>query len=124
MFDYACLKEIVPGDRSPEAHLVELLTKAPPPKHRACLTEPEDIGKLLRGIGTWICRCQVAQVGIGLALMPYVFLRASELTGDLWKEVDFDGGVWTISAERMKMARPHIVPLSRQAMELLKETAP
>lgn len=121
VFDYARLKEIVPDDRFPDAHLVELLPKAPPPKHRACLTEPADVGKLLRGINMWVNRCQVVQVGLALALMPYVFLRASELTGGLWEEIDLDARLWTISAERMKMTRPHVVPLSRQAVELLKE---
>lgn len=121
VFEYARLHEIIPDDRFPDGHLVELLPKAPPVKHRACLTEPEDIGKLMRGIQQWYLRCQQVQVGLALRLMPYVFLRASELTGGLWREVDFESRLWTIPAERMKMTRPHIVPLSRQALELLEE---
>ena len=121
VFEFARLKEILPDDRFPDAHLVDLLPKAPPVKHRACLTEPENIGKLMRGIHQWYLRCQQVQVGLALRLMPYVFLRASELTGGLWSEIDFKTKLWTIPAERMKMPRPHIVPLSQQALELLEE---
>ena len=121
VFEYARLHEIIPDDRFPDVHLVKLLPKTPPVKHRACLTEPEDIGKLMRGISQWYLRCQEVHVGLALRLMPYVFLRASELTGGFWNEVDFKARLWTIPAERMKMTRPHIVPLSRQALELLEE---
>ena len=121
VFEYARLHEIIPDDRFPDVHLADLLPTPPPVKHRACLTAPEDIGKLMKGIWQWFPRCQVVQVGLAIRLMPYVFLRASELTGGLWSEIDFRKKLWTIPAERMKMTRPHVVPLSRQAIELLEE---
>ena len=47
--------------------------------------------------------------------------RVSEATGARWSEIDFDKGLWTIPASRMKMRNAHVVPLSRQAIELLDE---
>jgi integrase len=47
--------------------------------------------------------------------------RISEATNAQWAEIDFDKGLWTIPASRMKMRKPHVVPLSRQAVELLEE---
>jgi integrase len=48
-------------------------------------------------------------------------VRISESADAQWGEIDLDAKVWTIPAARMKMRKPHIVPLSRQAIELLNE---
>lgn len=58
---------------------------------------------------------------IGLKLMNLCFVRTIELRFMEWSDVDFDAAMWRISAEKMKKKRPHIVPLSRQALELLSE---
>jgi integrase len=58
---------------------------------------------------------------IALHLMLLTFVRTVELRGALWAEIDLDRAEWRIPAERMKMREPHIVPLSRQAVELLRE---
>jgi integrase len=58
---------------------------------------------------------------IALRLMLLTFVRTVELRGALWDEIDLDRAEWRIPAERMKMREPHIVPLSRQAVELLRE---
>jgi integrase len=58
---------------------------------------------------------------IALRLMLLTFVRTVELRGALWAEIDIDRAEWRIPAERMKMREPHIVPLSRQAVELLRE---
>src|SRR5262249_35679508 len=50
-------------------------------------------------------------------------VRAGEATGATWSEVDLDDGVWTIPATRMKMAREHRVPLSREALNILEDLA-
>ncbi|EQB3908538.1 tyrosine-type recombinase/integrase [Klebsiella pneumoniae] len=55
-----------------------------------------------------------------LRLISYVGLRPSELTDATWSEIDFDRAVWEIPKERMKKKRAHIVPLSRQALEILR----
>jgi len=48
------------------------------------------------------------------------FVRTGELIGAQWVEIDFDREEWHIPKERMKMRRPHIVPLSRQSLTVLK----
>ncbi|OAT26889.1 phage P4-associated integrase [Proteus myxofaciens ATCC 19692] len=47
--------------------------------------------------------------------------RTIELHAALWQEFDLDNAIWEIPAERMKMRRPHLVPLSTQALDLLHE---
>jgi integrase len=55
-----------------------------------------------------------------MKLMAYTFVRTSELIEAPWPEFDLDNARWTIPPERMKMDTPHIVPLSRQAVEVLR----
>ena len=63
--------------------------------HRAAVLEPEKVGQL--------------------------FTRPTELRAAQWKEFDLESGEWRIPAERMKMRRQHLVPLSRQAISILRE---
>ncbi len=58
---------------------------------------------------------------IALRLMLLTFVRTVELRGAEWSELDLDRAEWRIPAERMKMREPHTVPLSWQAVELLRE---
>jgi integrase len=57
---------------------------------------------------------------LGLRLLAYCFPRTSELIEAPWTEFDLDRARWDIPAERMKMKTPHIIPLSRQAVEVLR----
>lgn len=57
----------------------------------------------------------------GIKLLMLTFVRTNELIGAKWSEFNFDDAQWEIPAERMKMRQPHIVPLSKQAVALLKE---
>lgn len=57
---------------------------------------------------------------MAMKLMAMTFVRTSELIGARWEEFDLDGARWDIPAERMKMRSPHIVLLSRQAVQLLR----
>ena len=57
---------------------------------------------------------------LALKLMALTFVRTGELIGARWSEIDFEEKRWNIPAERMKMRTPHIVPLSRQAIEVLQ----
>jgi integrase len=57
---------------------------------------------------------------LAIKLMTYTFVRTSEEIEAPWSEFDLDEARWTIPAERMKMKTPHIVPLSRQAVEVLR----
>ena len=56
-----------------------------------------------------------------LLLQAYTFVRPGELRFMQWNEIDFESNTWNIPAERMKMDYPHIVPLSRQVVEILEE---
>lgn len=82
----------------------------------AAITDPAEFGRLLLTLGGYAgevstCHC--------LKLLPHVFVRSGEIRGMKWAEIDFVKALWTIPAERMKMRRPHIVPLSRQSMSIL-----
>ena len=59
-----------------------------------------------------------------LRLAPLVFVRPGELRHAEWAEIDFDSAEWRIPSIKMKMKDPHIVPLSRQAVEILSEIQP
>jgi integrase len=90
-------------------------------KHHASITEPKRIGGLLHAIdsyeGFFATKC-------ALRLAPLVFVRPGELRKAQWSEIDLDKAEWRIPAERMKMAEQHIVPLSDQAVEMLRELEP
>ncbi|MCF7520457.1 integrase arm-type DNA-binding domain-containing protein [Neisseria sp. ZJ106] len=58
---------------------------------------------------------------IAMLLTMLVFPRNTELRGGQWHEIDFEARTWTIPAERMKMKRPHIIPLADWPLELLQE---
>jgi len=58
-----------------------------------------------------------------LQLMALTFTRTAELIEAEWREIDLDRAEWLIPAERMKMKRPHLVPLSQQAVAVLREVA-
>ncbi|MBD2704830.1 tyrosine-type recombinase/integrase [Spirosoma sp. BT702] len=61
------------------------------------------------------------QTYLAIHLLFLTFVRTSELIEAKWSEIDFDQKLWTIPAERMKMRSPHLVPLSRQVIEILLE---
>lgn len=94
--------------------------KTPKVKHHAAIVDPKAIGELMRAIkgyqGTFLTRC-------ALRLSPLLFVRPGELRAAEWEEIDLDKDQpeWRIPGERMKMRVPHIVPLSRQAVEILRE---
>jgi integrase len=89
---------------------------APRVKHHAAIVDPVKLGGLLRAIegydGDAITR-------LALQFAPHVFVRPGELRQARWEELDPDGAIWTIPAEKAKMRRPHAVPLSRQARAIL-----
>jgi integrase len=58
---------------------------------------------------------------LAVKLLMLTFVRTAELRGAAWSEIDFDKAEWRIPAERMKMRRPHVVPLSKQVVTILKE---
>ena len=90
----------------------------PRTKHLAAITNPKEVGALLRAIDGY--SGQVVTL-MALKLSPHLFVRPGELRQAQWSEFDCDKGVWYLAAERMKMRRPHCVPLSRQVLELIEE---
>lgn len=93
----------------------------PKTTHMAAIIEPKALGGLLRAIEGHEGQ---PTVRIALRMAPHVFVRPGELRSAEWKEFDIEAAVWTIPAEKMKMRRPHKVPLSRQVLELLDELRP
>ena len=77
----------------------------------------QEFPALLRAINNY----PTMDVRMGLQLLAMLFCRPTELREAKWQEFDLDQGVWNIPAERMKKRREHIVPLSTQALAILKE---
>jgi integrase len=90
-------------------------------KHYASITDTRAIGALLRALdgyqGHFVTRC-------ALRLAPLVFVRPGELRAAEWQEFDLDNAEWRIPGSRMKMRTTHIVPLSHQAVAVLRELYP
>ena len=82
--------------------------------------EIEELPKLLKTINNNEARL-FRQTILTLKLMLLTFVRTTELIEAKWSEIDLDKAEWNIPAERMKMRSPHFVPLSHQAVEILKE---
>jgi len=61
------------------------------------------------------------QTRIALTLLPFIFVRQAELRKGYWSEVNFEDDLWIIPAERMKMRRPHSVPLTKTTKPLLQQ---
>lgn len=104
------------AERDPAQMLMGALT-APTVKHFSAITDPKEFGGLLRAIDDYQGDPSVMYA---LKLTPHVFQRPGELRQMEWAEVDFEKAVWTIPVAKMKMRQPHSVPLSRQAISILK----
>lgn len=89
--------------------------------HFASLQEPRRIGELLRDADAYDGQPETIYA---LRLQPYVFLRPGTLRALRWEWVDFDRQEIRVPAGAMKKKRPHVVPLARQAMVLLRELHP
>jgi integrase len=105
------------AERDPSADLRGALT-APKVSHRSAIVDPMGIGALLRAIDDFDGQ---PTTRIALRLAPLVFVRPGELRHAEWVEIDFAAAEWRISAPKMKMRRPHRVPLSRQALAIIRE---
>jgi integrase len=86
-------------------------------RNRPAITEPSKIGELMRAIHGYRGDPSTEHA---LKLLPLVFVRPSELRCAEWIEFDLKNGTWRVPGRRMKMGEPHIVPLSRQSLELLE----
>lgn len=98
--------------------------KKPSVKHFAAITKPTELAQLLRAIHGY---SGSAVVRSALQLSPMLKVRPGELRLSLWDEFDLDNGLWYIPSIRMKRTKvekvhgePHLVPLARQAVEVLE----
>ena len=93
---------------------------APHTKRNQAAVTPDELPALLRAIDGYETIGD-RQTMLALRLLALTFVRTGELIGSTWDEIDLDGAAWIIPAERMKMRSEHVVPLSRQAIELLRD---
>lgn len=96
------------------------LTEALPPvqtEHLAAITNPLEIGHLLRAIDAYQGDISISYA---MKILPYTFVRSGELRAAEWAEINLDTAEWVIPAGRMKMRQSHLVPLSRQVVSLLQ----
>ena len=117
IFRYAVGRGLATRDPSRDIELKDILPPADV-QHHASVTEPREVGGLLRAIegftGAVATRC-------ALRLAALVFVRPGELRHAEWTEFDFDKAEWRIPGPKMKMKEQHIVPLSAQAVAVLRE---
>ena len=114
VFDYAQDAGIL--DSHPASGLTRVLQSRQTKKPMASIA-PAEAGELFRAIESYpeiITR-------LGLQLLAHTFVRVGELRGMRWDELVADDVVWIVPAERMKLRKPHVVPLSRQALAILAQ---
>ncbi|MNX26933.1 putative prophage CPS-53 integrase [compost metagenome] len=90
-------------------------------RHFAAITEPKRVGDLIRSIHAYSGHPSTVAA---LKLSPLVFVRPGELRTAEWAEIDLDAAEWRIAGAKMKMKVDHIVPLARQAVEILHNLHP
>lgn len=115
VFRYAVATARLTSD--PSRDLRGALT-APTVTHFGAITDARRVGELLRAIDGY--EGQVV-TKLAMQLSPHVFVRPGELRHAEWEEIDLEAGLWIIPADKMKMRKPHHVPLSRQSIDLLRE---
>ncbi len=91
---------------------------APTVTHYGAITDAKGVGELLRAIDGYEGQ---GLTKLALQFAPLVFVRPGELRHAEWEEIDLDVGVWNIPAGKMKMGKAHHVPLSKQAVAILKQ---
>lgn len=117
------LRYAVATGRAPHDVAADLKDALAPVKSKnfASVTDPRRVGELMRAIHGYTGHPVTA---LALKVAPLVFVRPGELRAAEWSEFDWENAEWRIPAARMKMGEPHIVPLSRQALAILRELQP
>ena len=126
VFRYATAHEKIPHNILADIDKKSIL-KPSPDKHYPTITEPEEIKHLLNAIDGYKGE---AITRYALQLLPYLASRSGNIRMAEWREIDFESSQWVIDGEKMKVKvkiegtnnyQPHAVPLSLQAMEIIKE---
>ena len=105
------------GENDPTSVLRGALV-TPKVQHHGAILEPQAIGELLRAIDSYSGHLITR---LAMQISPHVMARPGELRMAKWPEFDLESAVWKIPPERMKMRRPHAVPLSRQVVSYLRQ---
>ena len=112
VLQYAIAMGIIEIDPIPS---IRILLKPHRVVHRAACIEPEKFGKILHTIQSF---CGTLIVQSALRIMPYIFVRTTELTNARWADIDFNACEWRYTVSKTNTA--HIVPLAPQVMAILK----
>lgn len=118
VFRYAVATARLKSD--PTRDLKGALT-SPTVTHYGAVIDPAGVGELLRSIDGYE-RQPITKFAMQLA--PHVFVRPGELRHAEWSEIDLERSLWTIPASKTKMRKEHVVPLSRQAIAIVKGVEP
>lgn len=109
------------AERNIAIDLSGALSFKPPVIHRATITDPKEVGALMRAIdgytGSFIAKA-------ALKISPYIMLRPVEVASAEWADIDLIRKIWKIPAGKMKMNRVHIIPLPRQVIEIFETLQP
>ena len=115
VFRYAVASGVAETD--PTFALKDALIR-PTVKHRAAITDRAKLSEYLRALESYGGK---AETKIGLKLLMFFASRPGEIRKARWHEFDIENRVWNVPAERMKMRKPHSVPLSDAALACLAE---
>lgn len=107
------------AERNPAADLKGALKT--PVKNNYSYLNAEELPDFLKAMEAYHGSLQVK---LALKFLIITLSRTIEVRGALWSEIDFDKKEWRIPAERMKMRKPHIVPLSTQALDVIEQLKP
>jgi integrase len=120
IFRYAVAHDLIERNPASDVRLADFLPSAET-RHFACLKDPKAIGGLMRAIdeyeGSPITR-------LALKLGALTFVRPGNLRHAEWSEIDVEANEWRIPAEKMKARELHIVPLSKQARQVIADLKP
>ena len=114
IFRLAALTDRAPGDPTP---VLRGQIKRPQVTNYPAIVRPDEFGELMRRIST----IRSTIIRLALEFQAFTFVRPVELRFATWDEIDLETSVWSIPAERMKMRRPHDVPLVPATRQILRE---
>jgi integrase len=114
VFRLATLTDRAPGDPTP---VLRGQIKPPRVTNFPAVVRRDEFGELMRRIST----IRSTIIRLALEFQAYTFTRPVEVRFATWDEIDLEASVWTIPAERMKMRRPHDVPLVPATRQILRE---
>lgn len=117
-FEIAVANELILLNPVLHPKVTEAVPKKPTYNPFPHINQPPVIGEVLVKIKS---HSGTPSVSAALRLLPYVFTRPGELRGMRWREIDHENRLWRIPPERMKARREHLVPLSKQAYQIIED---